>query len=173
MGGWVIVKCNFYLFIYLFCLSGIEIECQTDFWGEETLRYCFWEEFHKTPRKQWQIGSEFPRQHTRQVEYPFSTTDQPKEMPWVPANLSKDCTDFSLKDLSKPLHPTHDNYNDFSIGTSCLVSNIGHVKLKKHADKQGKLEVTIKRNMLNNQCIHKVPFVRGLEGQKSLKYRSQ
>ena len=40
-GGWL-GNCKVqFLFIYLFCLRGIEIKCQTDFWGEETLRYCF------------------------------------------------------------------------------------------------------------------------------------
>ena len=59
----------------------------------------------------------------------------------MPVNLSKDCTDFSLKDLSKPLCPMHEYSTDFVKGTSCLVSKIGDVELKVDANDQGKLEV--------------------------------
>ena len=39
------------------------------------------------------------------IEAPKTAADQPIEVPQIPANFSKDCTDFSLKDLSKPLCP--------------------------------------------------------------------
>ena len=67
--------------------------------------------------------------------------DQRIEVPQIPADLSKDCTDFSLKDLLKPLCPMHEYSTDFVKGTSCLVSNIGDAELKIHASEQGKLEV--------------------------------
>ena len=56
--------------------------------------------------------------------------DQRIEVPQIPADLSKDCTDFSLKDLLKPLCPMHEYSTDFVTGTSCLVSNIGDAELK-------------------------------------------
>ena len=62
-------------------------------------------------------------------------------MPQIPADFSKDCTDFSLKDLSKPLCPLHEYSTDFVKGTSSLVSNIGDAELKIDASDQGKLEV--------------------------------
>ncbi|KAF3953568.1 hypothetical protein CMV_021003 [Castanea mollissima] len=77
----------------------------------------------------------------RPIEAPKTAADQPIEVPQIPANLSKDCTDFSLKDLSKPLCPMHEDSTDFVKGTSCLVSNIGDAKLKIDASDQGKLEV--------------------------------
>ena len=67
--------------------------------------------------------------------------DQPIEVPQIPADFFKDCTDFSLKDLSKPLCPMHEYSIDFFKGTSCLVSNIGDTELKIDASDQGKLEV--------------------------------
>ena len=62
-------------------------------------------------------------------------------MSQIPADFSKDCTDFSLKDLSKPLCLMHGYSTDFVKGTSCLVSNIGDAELKIDASDQGKLEV--------------------------------
>ena len=67
--------------------------------------------------------------------------DQPIEMPQIPENLSRDCTDFSLKNLSKPIHPMDECSTDFVKGTSCLVSNIGDAELNIGASDQGKLEV--------------------------------
>nr|POF08343.1 hypothetical protein CFP56_66381 [Quercus suber] len=67
--------------------------------------------------------------------------DQPIEVPQITADFSKDCTDFSVKDLSKPLCPMHEYSTDFVKGTSFLVSNIGDAELKIDASDQGKLEV--------------------------------
>ena len=67
--------------------------------------------------------------------------DQPIEVPQIPADFSEDCTDFSLKDLSKPSCPMHEYSIDFVKGTSCLVSNIGDTELKIDASDQGKLAV--------------------------------
>lgn len=67
--------------------------------------------------------------------------DQPIEVPQIPENLSRDCTDFSLKNLSKPIHPMDECSTDFVKGTSCLVSNIGDAELNIDASDQGKLEV--------------------------------
>ena len=67
--------------------------------------------------------------------------DQPIEVPQIPAYFSKDCTYFSLKDLSKPSCPMHDYSIDFVKGTSCLLSNTGDAGLKIDASDQGKLEV--------------------------------
>ena len=67
-------------------------------------------------------------------------------MPQIPAYFFKDCIDFSLKDLSKPLCPMHEYSTDFFKGfkgTSCLVSNIGDAELKIDASDQGKLEVML------------------------------
>ena len=61
-------------------------------------------------------------------------------MPKIPADFFKDCTDFSLKDLSKPLCPMHEYSIDFVKGTSCLVSD---AELKIDASDQGKLEVML------------------------------
>ena len=76
-----------------------------------------------------------------ETEAPKTTADQPIEVPQIPANLSKDCTDFSLKDLLKPLRPMDDYSIDFVKGTSCLVSNIGDAELKIDASDQGNLEI--------------------------------
>ena len=62
-------------------------------------------------------------------------------MPQIPADFSKDCTDFSLKDLLKPLCPMPEYSTDFVKGTSCLVSNIRDAELKIDASDQEKLEV--------------------------------
>ena len=62
-------------------------------------------------------------------------------MPQIPADFSEDCTDFSLKDLSKPLCLMHEYSTDFVKGTSCLMSNIGDAELKIDASDPGKLEV--------------------------------
>ena len=75
------------------------------------------------------------------TEAPKTVADQPIEVPQIPADFSKDCTDFSLKDLSKPLCPMPEYSSDFVKGTSCLVSNIGDAELKIEASDQGKLEV--------------------------------
>nr|POF24908.1 hypothetical protein CFP56_16084 [Quercus suber] len=69
------------------------------------------------------------------------TKPDQRTVPQIPADLSKDCTDFSPKDLLKPLCPMHDYCTDFVKGTSCPVSNIGDAELKIHASEQGKLEV--------------------------------
>ncbi len=66
----------------------------------------------------------------------------------------------------------HEYSTDFVKGTSCLVSNIGDAELKIHAYEQEVLEVTIKENMIKDQCIHKVPFIQGLELQKSVSTNS-
>ena len=67
--------------------------------------------------------------------------NQPIEVPQILADFSKDCTDFSLKDLSKPLCPMHEYSTDFFKGTSCLVSSIGDAELKIDASDQGKFEL--------------------------------
>ena len=64
--------------------------------------------------------------------------DQAIEVPQIPADFFKDCTDFSLKDLSKPLCPMHEYSTGFVKGTSCLESD---AELKIDASDQGKLEV--------------------------------
>ena len=66
--------------------------------------------------------------------------DQPIEEPHIPVNLSKDCTNFSLKDLSKSLCPMHQYSTNFIKGTSCLVSNIGDAELKIDASYQRSLK---------------------------------
>ena len=66
--------------------------------------------------------------------------NKPIEEPQIPANLSKDCTDFSLKDLSKPLCSMHEYSTNFVKGTSCLVSNIGDAELKIGASYQRSLK---------------------------------
>ncbi|KAK9981947.1 hypothetical protein SO802_035180 [Lithocarpus litseifolius] len=68
--------------------------------------------------------------------------DQPIEVPQILADFSKDCTNFSLKDLSMPLCPMHEYSTDSVKGISCLVSKIGDVELKIDASDQGKLEET-------------------------------
>ena len=67
--------------------------------------------------------------------------DQPIEVPQIPPDFSKDCTNFSLKDLSKPLCTMHEYSIDFVKGTSSKVSSIGDAELKMDASDQGKLEV--------------------------------
>ena len=42
------------------------------------------------------------------IEAPKTAADQPIEVPQIPANFSKDCTDFSLKDLLKSLCHMHE-----------------------------------------------------------------
>ena len=76
-------------------------------------------------------------------------------MPQIPADFSKDCTDFSLKDLSKPSCPLHEYSADFVKGTSSLVSNIGGAKLKIDASDQGKLEV-IRQNSKEMETVDEV-----------------
>ena len=66
--------------------------------------------------------------------------NKPIEEPQIPANLSKDCTDFSSKDLSKPLCSMHEYSTNFVKGTSCLVSNIGDAELKIGASYQRSLK---------------------------------
>lgn len=46
------------------------------------------------------------------------------KVPRVPAKLSKNCTDVSLKDLRKPLPPMHVYSFDLVKYITCLVTNI-------------------------------------------------
>ena len=62
-------------------------------------------------------------------------------MPQILADLSKDCTNVSLKDLSKPLGPMHEYSTNFVKGTSCIASHKEDAKLKIHAREQRELEV--------------------------------
>ena len=66
--------------------------------------------------------------------------DQHIEEPHISVNLSKDCTNFSLKDWSKSLCPMHQYSTNFIKGTSCLVSNIGDAELKIDASYQRSLK---------------------------------
>lgn len=66
----------------------------------------------------------------------------------------------------KSLCPMHEYSTNFNKGTSCLVSNIGDTELTVHAYEQKELDITIKGNMIEDQCIHKAPFVQELELKK-------
>ena len=92
--------------------------------------------------------------------------NQPREIPQVPAKLLNGCTIFSLKDLSKSFRPMHEYSIDFVKRISCLVTNIGHVELKIHADEQGELKVTINGNMIKINVFTRCHLFKDLEVQK-------